>query len=241
MVKYNDDSPAIIKDLILIDYGFINNAELAVTPTGDNWVGGTPEYLDPSYVIHPQKLTYKADIWAMGVTLYYYYIGNTHIFDLPRSPTALRLGGIKVGQYREICSRSGETALDWTERLLNLPRHKRFPRIRKDLEKLHNAAEGSFVSKLRMLLFKMLQQNPTDRPEFIDLAEFAFFDTDPVDEEGPPTVKGAIDYRNSFGAFAVIPEELSSIEVTEETSEKEPPTVKGAIDYRDSFGAFASK
>jgi serine/threonine protein kinase len=213
MVKYTEYSRAsgkkVIDELTLIDYGFINNAEGPVDEDARPWYGGTPGYLVDD------KLSYKADIWAMGVTIYVYYLGGRQLFKTaPRS--------------RKNASRDGEDPEKWIRRLWYSLDGTDFDEenkihIEEQLKLLYTLYNGHLLN----LLCDMLRKNPETRLGFDDLVHYPFFsestevhreslffseDTDSVEEEPltegarwvdeePLSTKGVTKYKKLYGIF----------------------------------------
>lgn len=219
MVKYTEDSresyEKVIDELTLIDYGFINNAEDPVKGNGDRWNGGTPGYLVDD------KLSYKADIWAMGVTIYVYYLGGRQLFN-----TAKR--------SRKNASRDGEDPEKWIRRLWDSldgaglhPKDK--IHIKGQLKLLYTLYDGNLLN----LLCDMLRTNPETRLGFDDLVHYPFFSegTDSVEEE-PITPEGTSWVEeDSVEEDSVTPEGASWVD-------EEPLTVEGATKYKESYGIY---
>ena len=164
---------------------------------GDRWNGGTPGYLVDD------KLSYKADIWAMGVTIYVYYLGGRQLFK-----TAKR--------SRKNASRNGEDPEKWIRRLWDSldgaglhPKDK--IHIKGQLKLLYTLYDGHLLN----LLCDMLRANPENRLGFDDLVHYPFFSegTDSVEgvpvtpegtswvDEEPLTAEGATKYKESYGIY----------------------------------------
>ena len=219
MVKYTEDSresyEKVIDELTLIDYGFINNAEDPVKGNGDRWNGGTEGYLVDD------KLSYKSDIWAMGVTIYVYYLGGRQLFN-----TAKR--------SRKNASRDGEDPGKWIRRLWDSldgaglhPKDK--IHIKGQLKLLYTLYDGNLLN----LLCDMLRTNPETRLGFDDLVHYPFFSegTDSVEEE-PITPEGTSWVEeDSVEEEPVTPEGASWVD-------EEPLTVEGATKYKESYGIY---
>ena len=238
MVKYTKDSresyEKVIDELTLIDYGFINNTEAPVKGNGDLWYGGTPGYLVDDV------LSYKADIWAMGVTIYVYYLGGRQLFKtIPRS--------------RKNASRDGEDPEKWIRRLWDsLDDTTDFDEENKihiegQLKLLYTLYDGHLLN----LVCDMLRANPEDRLGFDDLVHYPFFSegVDSVEEE-PITPEGASWVEeDSVEEEPITPEGASWVEedsveeepITPEGASwvgEEPLTVEGATKYKESYGIY---